>query len=100
MDLFKAGIVALDELCSFGTKDWDYLDRRRVLVQRNGITRVRPAMQSGWKVTVKLMVILPEYIEQHLLHDRLNAAGRLIGVGDFRPTFGRFQINSFHVLKD
>jgi hypothetical protein len=100
MDLFKAGVVALDELCSFGTKDWDYLDRRRVLVQRNGITRVRPAMNKGWKVTVNIMVILPEYIESHLLHDRLNAAGRLIGVGDFRPTFGRFQINNFQVLKD
>jgi hypothetical protein len=100
MDLFKAGVVALDELCSFGTKDWDYLDRRRVLIQRNGITRVRPAMNKGWKVTVNIMVILPEYIESHLLHDRLNAAGRLIGVGDFRPTFGRFQINSFQVLKD
>jgi hypothetical protein len=100
MDLFKAGIVALDELCSFGTKDWDYLDRRRVLVQRNGITRVRPAMNKGWKVTVNIMIILPEYIESHLLHDRLNAAGRLIGVGDFRPTFGRFQINGFKVLKD
>jgi hypothetical protein len=100
MDLFKAGVVALDELCSFGTKDWDYLDRRRVLIQRNGITRVRPAMNVGWKVTVNIMVILPEYIDSHRLHDRLNAAGRLIGVGDFRPTFGRFLIQKFRVLKD
>lgn len=28
VDLFKAGIVALTELCPLGTKDWDYLDRR------------------------------------------------------------------------
>ena len=100
MDLFKAGVVALDELCSLGTKDWDYLDRRRVLIQRNGITRVRPAMNVGWSCAVKLMTILPEYIEPHLLHDRINAAGRLIGIGDFRPTFGRYMISPFTVLKD
>lgn len=98
MDLFKAGIVALDELCSLGSKEWDYLDRRRVLVQRNGITRTRPAMMAGWKITVRLMCIVPEYIDAHMLHDRLSAAGRLVGVGDFRPTFGRFQIDKFSLL--
>lgn len=98
MDLFKAGVSVLDELCSLGVKDWDYLDRRRVLVQRNGITRIRPAMQPGWKATVKLLILLPEYINAQFLHDRLNMAGRLVGVGDFRPTFGRFAVTKFEVL--
>lgn len=98
MDLFKAGIVVLDELCSLGVKDWDYLDQRRVLVQRNGITRVRPAMKTGWTITTILQVLLPEYINAHLLNDRLQAAGRLVGVGDFRPTYGRFQVTGFKVL--
>lgn len=100
MDLFKAGIAALDELCSLNTKDWDYLDRRRVLVQRNAITRTRPAMKIGWRITTRFLTLLPEYISPHLLHDRLNAAGRLIGIGDFRPTFGRFLVVKFEVLKD
>jgi hypothetical protein len=39
MDLFKAGIVSTTTLASFGKKDWDYVDRRRVTIQRNGITR-------------------------------------------------------------
>jgi len=30
MDLFKAGLVGLKELCSLGKKDWEYVDRRRV----------------------------------------------------------------------
>lgn len=98
MDLFKAGIAALDDLCSLGTDQWDYLDRRRVLVQRNGVTRVRPAMKIGWRATAKFLILLPEYIDAHLLHDRLNAAGRLIGIGDFRPTFGRFLITRFDIL--
>lgn len=98
MDLFKAGVAVLDELCSLGTKDWDYLDRRRVMIQRNGITRTRPAMAKGWKATMRLQVLTPEYINPHLLNATLATTGRLIGVGDFRPTYGRFQIVKFEVL--
>lgn len=94
-DLFKAGVVSLTDLSSLGVKDWDYLDRRRVVIQRNAITRERPAMKAGWSATVQLQVLLPEYIDEHTLSDVLTNAGRLVGVGDFRPTFGRFRIESF-----
>jgi hypothetical protein len=96
MDIFKAGVVSLDELCSLGFKDWAYLDQRRVMIQRNGVTRQRPAIEAGWKITVHLLCNLPEYIPPSMLHSVLTDAGRLIGVGDFRPTYGRFQITSFH----
>lgn len=94
-DLYKAGVVALTELASLGAKDWDYLDRRRVVVQRNAVTRERPAMRAGWSATVQLQVLIPEYIDEHALSDVLTNAGRLVGVGDFRPTFGRYRIDSF-----
>ena len=97
MDLFKAGIAVLDETCTLGVKEWDYLDRRRVTVQRNGVTRERPAMRAGWKVSVSLQVLLPEYISPQLLNEVVQAAGRLVGVGDFRPTYGRYQVVSFAV---
>lgn len=98
-DLFKAGIVTVEDLCDLGQKDWDYLDQRRVMVQRNGITRQRPALTTGWKVTLHLMTLLPEYIAPAFLHGVLTDAGRLIGVGDFRPTYGRFQVTSFHEVE-
>lgn len=94
-DLYKAGVVALTDLASFGTKDWDFLDRRRVVIQRNAVTRERPAMRAGWSVSVQLQVLLPEYIDEHALSDVLTNAGRLVGVGDFRPTFGRFRVEKF-----
>lgn len=97
MDLFKAGIAVLDEYCSLGTKEWDYLDKRRVKVQMSGITRIRPAMLPGWKCAVNLQVLLPEYIPPQLLNEVVQSAGRLCGVGDFRPTFGRFQVTRFEV---
>lgn len=99
MDLFKAAIIPLTELAPLGTKEWDYEDRRRVTVQRNGITRVRPAMKAGWKATIQLMCNIPEYIDPLLLRQVLDDAGRLVGVGDFRPTFGRFTIASWEQLK-
>lgn len=97
MDLFKAGVVTLSPLSSLGKVDWDYLDTRRVTVQRAGINRTRPAMKMGWKVNVDFQILTPEYIDPVLFQDVLNMAGRLVGVGDFRPTYGRFMITNYKV---
>ena len=98
MDLFKAAIVVTSPLASLGATNWDYLDKRRVMIQRQGINRVRPAMRVGWKATFDLLVMLPEYIDQTALRETIESAGRLIGIGDFRPTFGRFGIVKFKVI--
>lgn len=95
MDLFKAGVVSLTELADLGVAEPDYIDRRRVLIQRNAITRERPAIREGWEATIELMVLVPEYIDRTLLLEVIGAAGRLIGVGDFRPTYGRFAVTVF-----
>lgn len=99
-DLFKAGIVSLTPLASLGAKNWDFMDKRRVTIQRNAITRCRPAMDTGWKATFVLMVNLPEYIDPQMLNDVIQSAGKLIGLGDFRPSFGRFNVTAFNVLED
>lgn len=99
-DLFKAAVVSLTTLASLGVKDWDYMDKRRVVIQRNAITRFRPAMAVGWKATFVLMVNLPEYVDQQLLNTTIQMAGKLIGLGDFRPSFGRFNVIGFEVLDD
>lgn len=95
MDLFKAGVVVTTQLASLGTKDWDYLDRRRVMIQRNGINRTRPAMRAGYRIEFDVMILTPEYIDRNALRETIESAGRLIGIGDFRPTFGRFGIVGF-----
>ena len=113
MDLFKAGVVNLTPLAQIysvgelarGSRDsvrpattWDYEDRRRVLIQRNGINRVRPAMKAGWRATFVMMVVLPEYISAQVLNEVVSMAGRIGGLADFRPTYGRFQITNFKVF--
>lgn len=98
IDLFKAAVVSVTNLASLGVKDWDYEDKRRVVIQRSAITRTRPAMKAGWTAKIQLLCNLPEYISPSLLNEVTAQAGKLIGVGDFRPTFGRFQIVGFTIL--
>jgi hypothetical protein len=95
MDLYKASVISLTPLATLGKNKWDYEDKRRVVIQRNGVNRVRPAMRAGWKATFDLMVNLPEYVDRNSLRETIEQAGRLIGLGDFRPTFGRFGIVAF-----
>ncbi len=99
-DLFKACIISLTPLASLGVKEWDYMDKRRVVIQRSAITRNRPAMAEGWKVTFIFMVNLPEYVDPAMLNETIQSAGKLIGIGDFRPSFGRFNVTKFSVLTD
>lgn len=97
MDLYKAGVVVLTSISPVGKRTWDYEHRCRVVVQRSGITRTRPALKLGWAAKFDIQINLPEYISPPDLNDVLANAGRLLGIGDFRPTYGRFQITKFEV---
>lgn len=98
-DLYKAALISLTDLASTGAKEPDYLDRRRVMIQRAGVTRVRPALNAGWRAAFQLMIQTPEYISPQTLNSVIVDAGRLVGVGDFRPSYGRFNIVGFGVLE-
>jgi hypothetical protein len=99
MDLYRAGLAVLTELAPLGkSKDWDYIDKRRVRVQRQSITRHRPAFKAGWRATFDFLVMLPEYISRESLREVIEQAGRLVGIADFRPSFGRYGIVRFDVL--
>jgi hypothetical protein len=95
MDLFKAAVVSMTPLATLGKKTWDYEDRRRVQVQRAGITRTRPAFKSGWEAEFEIMVTLPQYVSPETLNEVISEAGRVVGIADFRPTYGRFQVVKF-----
>lgn len=100
MDLFKAIVISLTDYAPVGKKTWDFLDQQRVVVQRSAITRVRPALLPGWKADFILMVTRPEYLPPEVLRRVINDAGQVCGLGDFRPSYGRFGINHFEILTD
>jgi hypothetical protein len=100
-DLFRAAVQPLTDLAPITAASgkpataWDYVDARRAVVQRAGVTRERPALLAGWSATVELQISSPEYVSPLFLAEVLGLAGRLVGVGDFRPTFGRFTVTRF-----
>ena len=98
MDLYKAGIIVLTPLASVGKKEWDYEDKRRVVIMRSSISRTRPALKEGWEAEFDVLVNVPEYIAPLDLHSVITTAGKLCGIGDFRPTYGRFVVSSFQTI--
>lgn len=104
MDLFKAGVVSLSPMSPIyrgkeTLKAWDYEHKCRVVIQRSAVTRVRPAIREGWQAQVRLLVTLPEYISPKALHETIVNAGRLCGLADFRPTYGRYSVVRFEIVE-
>lgn len=98
MDLYKAAIAPNTELASLGKKEWEFVDMRRVRVNQSGITRHRPAFYAGWEATWEFTGLLPEYVSPADFLDVLTLAGRVEGLGDFRPTYGRFSVVGFETV--
>ena len=100
-DIMKAAIVPMTELAKIngGTKNWDFIDQRRVVIQRNAITRMRPAFLKGWSAEIEMTCLLPEYIDIGFFREVLEMSGRLIGLADFRPTYGRFNVTKCQIVK-
>jgi hypothetical protein len=79
-------------------KDFE-VDSRPVTIPatKGRIMRHRPRFDT-WSATFTLMInekVLPEEFVQQLLTE----AGEQRGVGDFRPTFGRFRVIRWNKLK-
>ncbi len=65
--------------------------RKGVKVQTSRIIRIRPMIPTGWNITFTI-----EY-DDTILNEKsivkaMNDAGALIGLGDWRPKFGRFLV--------
>ena len=96
-DLVQAAVMS-DEILSpilekgKPVEQWDYDDRQRVCIMRSAITRTRPAFKKGWEVDFTLISLVPELVTPDFLRKLVDNAGLLIGLGDFRPTYGRFRV--------
>jgi len=101
-DLCRAGVIPLDKIAPFQpmTQEWDYDHMARVTVQRAGITRTRPAMRTGWELTFNLLITTPQYLPFERITELVTNAGLLVGLCDFRPTYGRFTTKAIEVLRD
>jgi hypothetical protein len=97
-DLMNAILLVTPMIASLGVKTWDYEDSRRVTIQRNGITRIRPAMREGWQLKFHINILDTSYADEPFVHDLVSSAGRFCGLCDHRPQFGRFNVIGFKRL--
>ena len=105
-DLFKAAVFVSPEMIPHGMKVPDeldedadkplYLDLRPVVIQRARVVRIRPAFSPGWELEFEIEC-LDDQINDDLLLEVLSHAGKTVGIGDYRPRFGRFNVVKFEV---
>ena len=75
----------------------EFVDRRRVTIQRNSIIRVRPRF-NDWSCEFELE--LDEEICNLVdVRQWLETAGNRSGLGDYRPIYGRFEVMKFKAEK-
>lgn len=69
------------------------VDKRPVVINRARIVRCRPRFDK-WEL-VFTMLVQEDQLPVEVLEEILEYAGRYIGIGDYRPRFGRFRIVEF-----
>jgi hypothetical protein len=70
--------------------DNNCFDRRLVKIQTSRIVRVRPKF-CNWKAIGEISYMDGVYDEKAVLK-LLEACGKVVGIGDYRPKFGRFTV--------
>jgi hypothetical protein len=90
-DLAKTALAIYPEAIPHKNQKYE-IDRRPVVVQRARIMRERPKF-TDWELSFAIEII-DEQFSVPALKEILEAAGK-IGIGDFRPRFGRFMVTQF-----
>lgn len=70
--------------------DMRFVDQRSVVVQRARVIRTRPVFPQ-WKAHIEVSFD-EEEINERDVDWMVETAGKKIGIGDFRPKFGRFKV--------
>jgi len=67
-----------------------------VKVQRAAVARARLMINVGWELEFTIDVI-DDQLPQAVVKEALIEAGRAVGIGDYRPRYGRFNVIGFEV---
>lgn len=68
----------------------------RVVVQRSAVARSRLQIAAGWELDFCLE-IQDDQLRPDVVSEVLAESGRAVGIGDFRPKYGRFSVINFQV---
>lgn len=101
-EIFKSAIFVRPDYIPFGLKGdpkkllengkFD-VDIRPVVVQKSRVERARPIFRD-WSIKFQIEV-QEDQLPIEVIKEVLDHAGKFLGIGDFRPRHGRFQVVSF-----
>jgi len=95
-DLIQSALFIFPDMIPHKIREWK-IDRRPVVIQRQRIVRERPRFDD-WELSFEMEITdsqLPIEVARRLLE----YAGNYVGIGDFRPRFGRFMVTEFKEIK-
>ena len=95
-DAVKGNLLIDPAYIPHGTNDYG-IDARPVRIQRSRIMRHRPHL-ARWNLAFTMQLIDAEAVPAEVLNSILVLAGEAIGIGDYRPRYGRFTVTSFKAL--
>lgn len=93
-DLVKSSIFVEPEALILSNQKWT-IDKRAVVVPatRGRVIRCRPRFDE-WGTSFKIRVT-DDSFPTETLKEILDYAGKAVGIGDFRPRYGRFIVTKF-----
>lgn len=94
-DAFKGGIFVSPDMIPHNNPKWE-MDLQNVVISRARVLRARPRFDD-WELEFTITNI-DERITKSIIKDVLTDSGKFVGIGDFRPRFGRFEITSFEKI--
>jgi len=75
------------------------VDLRPVVVQRSRILRARPRFDE-WELEFYIINKDPNVLLRDTMKRIIEDAGKWIGLGDYRPEFGLFNVEEFKVVRE
>jgi len=72
------------------------VDERPVVIQRSRVLAWRP-MWREWEFDFTLRILQEGMIDDSTVKEVLEHAGAYMGIGSFRPKFGRFEVTKCEV---
>jgi len=93
-DAFKAGVFVRPDLIPHKNQAWT-IDKRTAVIGTSRIWRCRPQFDD-WELDFTIE-IRDERIQPALVKEVLTLAGLYVGIGDYRPRFGLFEVTRFDV---
>jgi len=96
-DMFKGSVFIRPDNIVHENQEWEVHKTTVVIPSTRGRTqRYRPIL-NDWSLSFEIEV-LDDRLSQDVLKLALDEAGRTVGIGDWRPRYGRFMVTEFKAV--